>query len=64
MTYFVRKRKSGYCIIEKDTKKTVFLCDQKLVAHDIKRGLNGGKGFRGMTPDFFLPWPDTSRKNM
>ena len=53
MLYTVRKRKIGFCVIEKDTDITLAKFDNQDEARQLVRSLNLGSGFNGFTPSFF-----------
>jgi len=53
MSYTVRKRKVGYCVIEKNTNITLARFEHHDEARKLVRSLNLGSGFKGFTPSFF-----------
>ena len=53
MSYSVKRGKSGYNIVEKDTDLTIELERTEKEARYLCRKMNLGSGFNGWTPTFF-----------
>jgi hypothetical protein len=53
MSYTVRKRNIGFCVVEKDTNITLAKFENQEEARQLVRSLNLGSGFNGFTPPFF-----------
>jgi len=60
MSYSVKKRKIGYCVIEKYTNITLAIFDNHTEARALSRSLNLGSGFNGYSPSFFKMWDYTN----
>lgn len=53
-TYRYDQQDSKYVVIEKPTNNIIFKTNSKDEAKAITNKLNGGQGFAGWTPEFFL----------
>jgi hypothetical protein len=54
MNYKIESKNGLYKVIEKDTGHIIGIYSNSIKAQIAKTALNGGAGFDGWTPEFFL----------
>ena len=56
MSYYVKKNKNTFTVIEKETGLFLKSSDQEKEIRELCRKLNLGMGFNGLTPAFFAEY--------